>query len=62
MQLLSLSDVAKHTGQTRANVFYHVKCGTLPATKVGGIWVVEEDAARKFAADYEREWQDAEQK
>lgn len=56
MKLLSLTDIAKKTGQTRANVLYHTRCGNLPATKVGGIWVVKEEDARAFARRYEREW------
>lgn len=62
MKLLSLSDVAKHTRQSSANVSYHVRCGHLPATKVGSTWVVREDHAREFAEEYDREWREVEQK
>jgi len=56
MKLLSLTDIADKTGQTRTNVLYHARCGNLPATKVGGIWVVREEDARAFAQRYGREW------
>ena len=59
MELLTISEVAERTDQSRTNVFYHVKCGNVPAEKVGTVWVVRKREAKRFAKRYGREWEEA---
>jgi len=56
--MFTVPQVARRIGCTRHNVLHHIHRGNLPATKVGGVFIVDEADARSFADQYDREWQD----
>ena len=60
--MYTLPQIAKRIGCTRNNVYQHVQQGNLPATRVGGVYIVDEADARAFAARQSRTWTDLDAK
>ena len=48
MTLISVADFAERTGLIRQSVHYHIKKGNITSTKIGGVYLIEEQEVDRY--------------